>query len=190
MIHTNLITDTIVLSPRLQELYIKIQRACTPIPLHPGSPLHVAVTRWYDDHIRHRPLKPKLGTHTSDMELNQSTDSLPDDDNYISSEDEDFNPDAVTAADANESSSTDSEPEPTTPTTASKRGPNPKKGVKKKKRWAQDGEEETEDAGFENSGDEGIIRKGTKRKRKGSMEDEDGGGEGGFVKTRSMRAVG
>jgi len=48
---------------------------------------------------------------------------------------------------------------------------------------------EAEDLGFENSGDEATIKKGSKRKRKGEPGDDDSGGEGGFVKTRSMRAV-
>ncbi|KAI2612620.1 BCNT-domain-containing protein [Hypoxylon fragiforme] len=47
------------------------------------------------------------------------------------------------------------------------------------------------DTGFENSGDEAIIHKGKKRQKKkrkhGDLEDV--GGEGGLIKTRSMRAV-
>ena len=100
---------------------------------------------------------------------------------YVSSEDEDFDPSAV-HADENVSSSSEEETAdgPATPkldvkqTTKHKRG---KKG------------EKVEDLGFENSGDEATIRKGSKRKRKGELEDDDSGGEGGFVKTRSMRAV-
>ncbi|OTA91566.1 hypothetical protein M434DRAFT_397095 [Hypoxylon sp. CO27-5] len=46
---------------------------------------------------------------------------------------------------------------------------------------------------FENSGDEAIIQRGKKRQKKGKRKDgdleDDEGGEGGLIKTRSMRAV-
>ncbi|KAI1100407.1 BCNT-domain-containing protein [Jackrogersella minutella] len=49
------------------------------------------------------------------------------------------------------------------------------------------------DGDFENSGDEAIIHKGKKRQKKGRRKDvvaeDDEGGEGGLIKTRSMRAV-
>ncbi|MCJ1320063.1 hypothetical protein MMC15_005400 [Xylographa vitiligo] len=106
---------------------------------------------------------------------------MEDEEAYVSSEDEDFDPSAV-HVDENVSSSSEEETAdgPATPkldvkqTTKHIRG---KKG------------EKVEDLGFENSGDEATIRKGSKRKRKGELEDDDSGGEGGFVKTRSMRAV-
>ncbi|KAI1808591.1 BCNT-domain-containing protein [Daldinia bambusicola] len=49
------------------------------------------------------------------------------------------------------------------------------------------------DDGFENSGDEAIIQRGKKRQKKEKRKDEaagdDEGGEGGLIKTRSMRAA-
>lgn len=107
----------------------------------------------------------------------------PDEEAYISEEDEDFDPTAVEATrDVSSDSSSDSEQEQPQ---ALKKGRKPKFN----KHALTLKHPEAEDAGFENSGDEGIINKGTKRKRKGSHASADSGGEGGFVKTRSMRAV-
>ena len=101
-----------------------------------------------------------------------------EEDDYVSSEDDDFDP---TAADQDGNVSSDSGDDDEQPLEAVKgRKPATKKAKPKKT-------EEAEDAGFENSGDEGIIRKATKKRRKNP--EEDSGGEGGFVKTRSMRAV-
>lgn len=106
------------------------------------------------------------------------------DDEYASEEDSDFAPDdaaPTTQGDAEESSDEESEAETSKGKEKEKEKPTKRKRV----------EEEAEDAGFENSGDEAIIEKGLKRrKRKGKkgVEDEDEGGEGGLVKTRSMRA--
>ncbi|KAF8857573.1 BCNT-domain-containing protein [Acephala macrosclerotiorum] len=109
---------------------------------------------------------------------------VPSDEEYVSEEDSDFAPDAVPA---HEEADSDSEPE----VAASK-------PTQKRKRTEG---EEAEDLGFENSGDEAIIGDGLKEKRrrrkkakgKGKAiegdDEEDEGGEGGFVKTRSMRAV-
>lgn len=106
----------------------------------------------------------------------------PEDADYKSSEDSDFDPttggggaDDDAASSASEAEDADSISKPTTG----------KKGKKRK------GETEAEDLGFENSGDEATIRRGKKKKkRKGDEEVEDEeGGEGGVVKTRSMRAV-
>ncbi|MCJ1285850.1 hypothetical protein MMC26_005192 [Xylographa opegraphella] len=104
-----------------------------------------------------------------------------DEEAYVSSEDEDFDPSAV-HADENVSSSSEDEAAdiPTFPKPDYKR---PTKHKRRKKG------EEAEDLGFENSGDEATIKKGSKRKRKGELGDDDSGGEGGFVKTRSMRAI-
>ena len=100
---------------------------------------------------------------------------VPDEEGYISSEDEDFNPAAdAMDVDGEESSDSDGDQEQI------------QKASKKTVRIARD--EDAEDVGFENSGDEAIMKKGHRRKRKGK-DDEDSGGEGGFVKTRSMRAV-
>ncbi|PMD24293.1 BCNT-domain-containing protein [Hyaloscypha hepaticicola] len=109
---------------------------------------------------------------------------VPSDSDYASEEDSDFAPDA---APAQEAESSDSESEADEPNSIEQAKPKTKK-----RKWA--GEEEAEDLGFENSGDEAIIKEyeAPKRKRgkKGrAAELEDEGGEGGFVKTRSMRAV-
>jgi hypothetical protein len=103
-----------------------------------------------------------------------------EDEDYSSAEDEDFNPDAAPTNELSESEDEgqgDEQP-----------------AIKKRKRQA--GDTEAEDAGFENSGDEAIIDKGNKRRKRskgkdgGQAENEaDEGGEGGFVKTRSMRAT-
>ncbi|KAK0711039.1 bucentaur or craniofacial development-domain-containing protein [Lasiosphaeris hirsuta] len=60
------------------------------------------------------------------------------------------------------------------------------------KRKSSTVDNEAEDAGFENSGDEAIIEKGKKKRKKSKLKDaaeDDEGGEGGLIKTRSMRAV-
>ncbi|PMD36762.1 BCNT-domain-containing protein [Hyaloscypha variabilis F] len=108
---------------------------------------------------------------------------IPSDSDYASEEDSDFAPDAAPAVEAE---SSDSESEADEPAAKAQAKP------KSKKRKRGD-EEEAEDVGFENSGDEAIIKEyeAPKRKKgkKGRAAEEDEGGEGGFVKTRSMRAV-
>lgn len=106
---------------------------------------------------------------------------MEDEDTYVSSEDEDFDP---TNGNADENVSASSEEDDNAEESGIKSAPKAKAKQQRKKKG-----EEAEDLGFENSGDEGIIKKGMKRKRKGSKVDEDSGGEGGFVKTRSMRVV-
>ena len=99
----------------------------------------------------------------------------PDEEGYVSSEDEDFNP-APDAMDVDGEESSDSEAdEQRAQSSIKKTAQKPKSEV-------------AEDIGFENSGDEAIMKKGQKRKRK-NRADEDSGGEGGFVKTRSMKVV-
>ncbi|KAH6702014.1 bucentaur or craniofacial development-domain-containing protein [Leptodontidium sp. MPI-SDFR-AT-0119] len=106
---------------------------------------------------------------------------IPDDEDYASEEDSDFAPDAAPAPDAE---SSDEESEADEPAVVTKQ-PQPKK----RKRGD---DEEAEDVGFENSGDEAIMKEGSKSKRKkgkkSKEEVEDEGGEGGLIKTRSMRA--
>jgi hypothetical protein len=105
-------------------------------------------------------------------------------DDYASSEDEDFVPDVPAAggsASASEDSESDAEPSDAT---------KPKARSKKRKVPA---DARAEDLGYDNSGDEAIIGKGLKKakraKRKGVPADEDDeGGEGGFVKTRRQAA--
>ncbi|KAL3419410.1 swr1-complex protein 5 [Phlyctema vagabunda] len=106
---------------------------------------------------------------------------IPDDEEYASSEDSDFAPDAA-PANVSEDSASESDGDDSTPVVTK---------PKKRKRTA---DEEAEDLGIENSGDEAIIERGLKRQKKrgkkGKIRDivEDDGGEGGLVKTRSMRA--
>lgn len=112
-------------------------------------------------------------------------DPTVDDEDYASSEDSDFAPEDAADQDAGAESSEeeDSEAVATTTTTIV---------PSKKRKQAGDGDEAA-DAGFENSGDEAIIEKGKKRQKKGrkGQQDylDDEGGEGGLIKTRSMRAV-
>ncbi|KAI5926585.1 bucentaur or craniofacial development-domain-containing protein [Camillea tinctor] len=97
-------------------------------------------------------------------------------DEYASEEDSDFAPDAAPSDGASDASESDVE--------GNERAASPKR-----KRTADDNAEDA----FENSGDEAIIQKGKKRqkktKRKENHGDDDEGGEGGLIKTRSMRAV-
>ncbi|KAK6080380.1 SWR1-complex protein 5 [Seiridium cupressi] len=104
------------------------------------------------------------------------------DEDYASEEDSDFALDETAAAgDASEASGSEDESETVAQTTA------------KRKRAATDN---AEDEGYDNSGDEAIITKGKKRQKKktkgkdgaGFDDVDDEGGEGGLVKTRSMRA--
>ncbi|OBT75788.1 hypothetical protein VF21_05536 [Pseudogymnoascus sp. 05NY08] len=121
-------------------------------------------------------------------------DEIVEDENYASSEDEDFVPDeapaAVASASESESEAEAEEGEGEAPAAAKKGKP-----AAKRKRGKQPvaGGEDAEDIGFENSGDEAIIGKGLKkqrrRRRRGEEEEEDEGGDGGFVKTRRMAAA-
>lgn len=101
---------------------------------------------------------------------------IKEDDEYVSSEDSDFAPDTAPAQDSDQS---DSEPEDGDNRPA-------------KRRRTTDVEQNADDAGYENSGDEAIIKKGEARKqrrrdRRGE-DAEDEGGEGGLIKTRRQRA--
>ena len=109
-------------------------------------------------------------------------DTILDDEDYgRSSDDSDFAPDALPGEGEDESSDEDSEPAEAS--TVKKGKP---RSIKRKR--GQD--DEAEDAGFENSGDEAIIEKGLKKQKKKNNEaDEVEGGEGGLIKTRSMRAL-
>ncbi|KAK2773302.1 swr1p complex component [Colletotrichum kahawae] len=106
-----------------------------------------------------------------------------DDEEYESSQDSDFAPEDGPAAgggaesEAEDSSDSDSETANTS----------------KRKRDAAAGDE-ADDAVFENSGDEALIKKAKKKRKKarggdGAPDGDDEGGEGGLVKTRSMRAA-
>ncbi|KAM0286264.1 hypothetical protein ACHAQH_000993 [Verticillium albo-atrum] len=103
---------------------------------------------------------------------------IDEEEDYESSQDSDFAPedDAALAHDDSGGSDAD-DADPAT----------------KRKRPTAAGDE-AEDAGFENSGDEAIVKKGTKKTKSRKEQDgavagdDDEGGEGGLVKTRSMRA--
>lgn len=106
-----------------------------------------------------------------------------DDSDYASEEDSDFAPEVAAPIASDESSASESEAESSSDKTV-------KKPKKRKRATAHN--EEAEDVGFENSGDEEIVERGLKRQRKKGrkiLEDEDAGGEGGFVKTRRMAAL-
>ncbi|ORY70137.1 bucentaur or craniofacial development-domain-containing protein [Pseudomassariella vexata] len=101
------------------------------------------------------------------------------DEEYASEEDSDFAPDAAPAETTSEASESEDGSEQPAPTA-------------KRKRAADD---DAADVGYENSGDEAIISKGKKRQKKAKRKhdvpgDDDEGGDGGLIKTRSMRAVG
>ncbi|RKU48090.1 swr complex subunit [Coniochaeta pulveracea] len=99
-------------------------------------------------------------------------DPVPDqEDDYVSSEDSDFAPEDAPEREVTPSDDDDQA-----------------QGAPTVKRKRQAGDTEAEDAGFENSGDEAIIGKGKKRLKRSKKIDEDEGGEGGLIKTRSQRA--
>ncbi|KAI1469348.1 BCNT-domain-containing protein [Daldinia caldariorum] len=104
------------------------------------------------------------------------------DEEYASDEDSDFAPDAAPLdVDPEASESEEDEVQLI--------------AVPSKKRAAVPDTDVDADAndGFENSGDEAIIQKGKKRQKKEKRKDgdakDDEGGEGGLIKTRSMRAA-
>ncbi|KAK2008373.1 BCNT-domain-containing protein, partial [Colletotrichum eremochloae] len=108
---------------------------------------------------------------------------------YESSQDSDFAPeDAVAADGASEASDSETDGEDAAAGTT--------KPAKRKRDGDGDGGE-AEDAGFENSGDEALIKKAKKKRRRkakdgdaaAAPDEEDEGGDGGLVKTRSMRAA-
>lgn len=114
---------------------------------------------------------------------------------YESSQDSDFNPETDNAANrASGQNSTDSDSDSDSDSS------DDRDSTARNKRKRPSEVDQTEDAGFENSGDEAIISKAQtkkKKKHKSSTQDDDGvqlgedddeDGEGGFVKTRRMRA--
>ncbi|KAL0776976.1 hypothetical protein CaCOL14_006495 [Colletotrichum acutatum] len=113
-------------------------------------------------------------------------DPTMDDEEYESSQDSDFAPEDAATVDDGASEASDSEADD---------GEDAAKTSTKRKRDAGGGDEA---ADLENSGDEGLIKKAAKKKLKKAARDaaaalalgvEDEGGEGGLVKTRSMRAA-
>jgi hypothetical protein len=106
---------------------------------------------------------------------------LPDaDEQYNSASEEDFYPDAAAPAD-DAAISSDSDDQDATSVSR------PKK--RKSASAVGDGAEDDLDADFANSGDEGIIKRGKRKRRKGKLDEGDEeGGEGGLIKTRAQRA--
>lgn len=99
-----------------------------------------------------------------------------EDEQYLSEEDSDFAPDEAREAPFEQSDSDDDEAAP---------------GKTKRSRPAEAAD--AQDDGYDNSGDEAIIAKGHKRRKRahnrGEAADDDEGGEGGLVKTRAQRAA-
>jgi hypothetical protein len=108
-------------------------------------------------------------------------DTILDDQEYGSSDDSDFAPDVAPTQASDDSSDEESEPAEVKVKKAKPRSTKRKRGQ----------DDEAEDAGFENSGDEAIIEKGLKKQRKSKNKevDDDEGGDGVLIKTRSMRAL-
>ncbi|KAK0621188.1 bucentaur or craniofacial development-domain-containing protein [Bombardia bombarda] len=119
-----------------------------------------------------------------------------EDDDYASSEDSDFAPDDVVdeaSASEEEGGDDDTDKKSVAAAPAGKRKrPVTEAGT------GGGGDDADDDVGFVNSGDEAIIEKGKKRRKKTKTkdgakadngDDEGEGGEGGLIKTRSMRAV-
>jgi hypothetical protein len=95
--------------------------------------------------------------------------SIDQDEEYKSSEDEDFNPDTVEAPPDEDLSSDEDE------------APQQQKKVSKKRKKAQTDAQELD------SGDEATITELRKTKKSKADDDEDSGGEGGLIKTRAQR---
>lgn len=102
----------------------------------------------------------------------------PQDEEYDSNEDEDFNPDATNAADEDVSASSDSDEE----------GDDTAKPKKAKRKSTKRKQPEPTDAELD-SGDEATIKERKRKRRKGKEQDEESGGEGGLIKTRAQRLV-
>ncbi|KAG9253334.1 SWR1-complex protein 5 [Emericellopsis atlantica] len=103
-----------------------------------------------------------------------------EDEQYASSEDSDFAPDAVPAT--ADSDVSDSEPEDAAADA----------DQSSKRAKAKADKKTADDEGYDNSGDEAIIKKGerkSKRRKGKDADDEDEGGEGGLIKTRRQRAA-
>ncbi|KAI1078459.1 bucentaur or craniofacial development-domain-containing protein [Whalleya microplaca] len=109
-----------------------------------------------------------------------STEPIVDED-YASDEDSDFAPDAAPAEGASEASESENDEDD-----------QPSAKPKRKRSDERDANANANaDGDFENSGDEAIIHKGKKRQKKAKRDGDAGddeGGEGGLIKTRSMRA--
>lgn len=138
--------------------------------------------------VQNQVIHPFLGnTYTpSQPTLTNMSAEWPIDEDYASEEDSDFAPDGAPADDASAASESGNE------------GPSDLSAPAAKRKRAATGDDGPADADaddYDNSGDEAIIHKGHKRQNKerarnaAGGNDEDEGGEGGLVKTRSMRAA-
>jgi hypothetical protein len=119
-----------------------------------------------------------------------ATDPLIDED-YASEDDSDFAlDDANGARDASDASDSENDDD---------NDGEPAAAAHTKRKRAPKDDGGAEDDGYDNSGDEAIISKGKKRQKKkdkgkdgatvaAAADEDDEGGEGGLVKTRSMRA--
>lgn len=99
---------------------------------------------------------------------------LEEDEQYASSEDSDFSPDNAPQQTSDHSDLEDEDDKTTN------------------KRSHPVDDEDAADAGYDNSGDEAIIKRGEKRRKKThakGVHEDDEGGEGGLVKTRRQRAA-
>lgn len=118
-----------------------------------------------------RPSNVDFEKHLSKMSDENQIPIDPEEE-YKSSEDEDFNPDGLEAAQDEDLSSSEDEEVPQ---------PKTKKAPKKRKKAQADAEEELD------SGDEATITELRKSKKRKTDDDEDSGGEGGLIKTRAQR---
>lgn len=106
---------------------------------------------------------------------------------YRSSDDEDFNPTTGPAIAEDDDADTSSDEDASLTSKFKK--------TDKRKKTVSPGADDL-DADFANSGDEATIRKGKKRKKRrqgdhdadDGEEEDDEGGEGGLIKTRAQRA--
>lgn len=117
-----------------------------------------------------------------------------DEEPYASSEDSDFAPETGAAADESEQSASEDEG----PEDSSKRqkqqqhAANTNASKRSSATTSGNGIAAVADVGYDNSGDEAIIKKGVKKRKKGKGNDrleDDEGGEGGLIKTRRQRAA-
>ena len=109
---------------------------------------------------------------------------LDDEESYQSSEDSDFAPDAnPSGLDEDSSTSDDDDDNDNDKPQRSNKPVTAATNVKGATKGKDDG------VGYDNSGDEAIIKKGSRKRRKGQVHDDDEGGEGGLIKTRRQRAA-
>ena len=140
-------------------------------------PLSLSLTCALKDHLAHTitsPYRVSQKMAAKDKEL----DPEPQDEEYDSNEDEDFNPEDAPAADDDVSASSDSEDEDDNAPTAKKA-----KAKTAKRKVPEKIDEELD------SGDEATIKERKRKRRKGKDGEEDSGGEGGLIKTRAQRLV-